>query len=219
MRSGRCGREDDMRQRTDVAPSEDERRAKEPAKGGAKGRRPGRVRWRLAVPLLAFALVTLSAGLAIRFMYDTPHEPQELSLFFSDTPHLKTWLTTVALALGCLQLLTAARIYELLRFPPKGRFYSLAHRWSGRLAILITLPVAYYCLFLVGITPVDPRVMVHIALGAVFYGVFAAKLFLVRMDGFPGWALPIAGSLLFAVLLGLWLTSALWAFALYGVGL
>jgi hypothetical protein len=187
-----------------------------------QGRMRSRIRWRLALPLVAFALVVTSVGLAMRYMYVTPHNEQTLSLFFSDTLHLKTWLATVALALGCLQLLTAARIYEVLRFPPQRRFYNIVHRWSGRSAILITLPVAFYCLFLVGLTPIDQldvRVLLHMALGGVFYGVFVAKLFLVRMDGFPGWALPVAGSLLFTILLGLWLTSAYWVFTYFGVSL
>ncbi|HEX9068648.1 MAG TPA: DUF6529 family protein, partial [Ktedonobacterales bacterium] len=59
----------------------------------------------------------------------------------------------------------------------------------------------------------------HMALGAIVYGVFVGKVFLVRMRGFPSWALPVAGSLLFTVLLGLWLTSAYWLFATYGVRL
>ena len=28
----------------------------------------------------------------------------------------------------------------------------------------------------------------------------------------PGWALPVAGGLVFSLLVGLWLTSALWFF-------
>jgi hypothetical protein len=48
--------------------------------------------------------------------------------------------------------------------------------------------------------------------------VFAGKLILVHRRGYPGWALPITRSLLFTVLLGLWLTSSLWFFSTYGVG-
>jgi Family of unknown function (DUF6529) len=48
------------------------------------------------------------------------------------------------------QLLTAARIYGKLRFPPEGRLYPLLHRWSGRAAILLTVPVAYHCIFKIG---------------------------------------------------------------------
>ena len=36
---------------------------------------------------------------------------------------------------------------------------------------------------------------------------------------FPGWVLPLAGGTLFAILLGLWLTSSLWFFQNVGVGI
>ena len=44
------------------------------------------------------------------------------------------------------------------------------------------------------------------------YGVFAAKLVVVRDRSLPGWALPVAGLTLASVLLLLWLTSSLWYF-------
>ena len=39
------------------------------------------------------------------------------------------------------------------------------------------------------------------------------KVILVRSGGLPGWALPVAGGLLFAILAGLWLTSSLYLFS------
>jgi hypothetical protein len=132
---------------------------------------------------------------------------------------MKVWLITTALLLALFQLLTASRIYELLHFPPKGRFYNVVHRWSGRTAILLTLPVAYHCIFLLGFGSYDTRVLIHSLLGSSIYGVFIGKVLIVRSSGFPGWALPIAGSLLFSVLLGLWLTSAFWFFGVSGIGM
>jgi len=35
----------------------------------------------------------------------------------------------------------------------------------------------------------------------------------------PGWALPMAGGVLFAILMVLWLTSAFWLFATHGMSL
>jgi hypothetical protein len=105
--------------------------------------------------------------------------------------------------------MTAARIYELVRFPPKGRLYNILHRWSGRLAIALTLPVAYHCIFLLGFGRYDRWVYVHSLLGSSIYGAVVAKVLLVRSSRFPGWALPAAGGILFSILLGLWLTSAL----------
>jgi hypothetical protein len=176
----------------------------------------------LVAPLVAFALVSLTVGLVAHRTVQQPYGTPFFHLFFSNTLHMKVWLVTAALVLGCFQLLTAARIYELFHFPPKGRFYNIVHRWSGRTAIVLTLPVAYHCIFMLGFNPANaknPHVLIHSLLGSSIYGVFIGKVIIVRSSGFPGWALPIAGGVLFAVLLGLWLTSALWFFSTSGVGI
>ena len=47
-----------------------------------------------------------------------------------------------------------------------------------------------------------------------------AKVLIVRSGNrIPGWELPVAGGVLFAILLGLWLTSSLWFFDNAGVGI
>ena len=53
-------------------------------------------------------------------------------------------------------------------------------------------------------------------LGCAFYGAFAAKVLVVRLHRFPG---STAGGLLFAVLIAVWYTSAVWFLRLAGVGL
>ncbi len=173
----------------------------------------------LAAPLVGFALVSLTVGLIAKQTIQSPYSTPYFHLFFSDTLHMKVWLATIALVLALGQLLTASRIYRLLRFPPPGRFYSIVHRWSGRIAILLTIPVAYHCIFLLGFGTYDTRVYVHSLLGSVIYGALIAKVILVRSRGFPGLALPLAGGVLFSVILGLWLTSALWFFRTLGVGI
>jgi len=167
----------------------------------------------LALPLVVFALITLTVGLVARQTIRTPYSTPFFDLFFSDTLHMKAWLVTAAVILACGQLLTAARIYELLRFPPKGRFYNSAHRWSGRAAIPLTLPVAYHCVFMLGFSTHSPRILIHSLLGSALYGAVVAKVLVVRSTRFATWVLPVAGGLLFAIILGLWLTSALWFFA------
>lgn len=173
----------------------------------------------LVLPLVLIAFVAITVGFVasktVRQPYDTPF----FHIFFSDTLHMKAWLITAALLLALGQLLTASRIYEVLRFPPKGRFYHAVHRWSGRIAILLTLPVAYHCIFLLGFGTYDTRAYIHSLLGSFLYGTILAKVLIVRSAGFRGWALPLAGSLLFSVLLGLWLTSAFWYFSTFGVGI
>jgi hypothetical protein len=158
---------------------------------------------------VAFAVVTVTIGLVAGRTAREPYETPFFHPFFRDVLQMKAWLATAAVVLACGQLLTAARIYELLCFPPKGRFYHLVHRWSGRMAILLTLPEAYHCIFLLGFGSNSPRVLVHSLLGSAVYGAVVVKVLMVRSSRFASWALPVAGGLLFSVLLGLWLTSAL----------
>src|SRR5258708_17230722 len=105
---------------------------------------------------------------------------------------MKAWLVTAAVVLACGQLLTAARIYEVLRFPPKGRFYHGVHRWSGRAAILLTLPVAYHCIFLLGFGATSPRVLIHSLLGAALYAAVVVNELLGRSGKFATCALTVA---------------------------
>jgi len=166
----------------------------------------------LAIPLVVWAMITLTVGVVARHTVREPYATPFFHPFFADTLQMKAWLVTAAAVLACGQLLTAARIYELLNFPPKGRCYHLVHRWSGRVAILLTLPVAYHCVFLLGFGTHSPRVLIHSLLGSALYGAVVAKVLIVRSARFAAWALPVAGGLLFTILLGLWLTSALWFF-------
>ncbi len=168
----------------------------------------------LALPLVVFALIALTVGLVARQTVREPYSAPFFHLFFKDTLQMKVWLVTVAVVLACGQLLTAARIYELLRFPPGGRIYQCVHRWSGRAAILLTLPVAYHCVFMLGFEAYGPRVLIHSLLGSALYGAVVAKILIVRSSRFKPWVLPVAGGLLFSILLGLWLTSALWFFTM-----
>jgi hypothetical protein len=166
----------------------------------------------LAVPLVVFALIMLTVGLVAGQTVREPYATPFFHPFFTDTLQMKAWLVTAALVLAFGQLLTAARIYEVLRFPPKGRFYHSAHRWSGRAAILLTLPVAYHCVFMLGFGTHSPRILIHSLLGSALYGAVVAKVLIVRSTRFAPWVLPVAGGLLFSILLGVWLSSALWFF-------
>jgi hypothetical protein len=174
----------------------------------------------LAGALVAFALVSVTVGAIARDNALAPglYPPSYLKLFFSDPIHLKVWLATAATALALLQLVTAAHVYGRIRLPGGARVREV-HRWSGRLAILLTLPVAYHCIFLLGYGDYSTRVRVHSLLGSTVYGAVVAKVLVVRGSGvLPAWALPVAGGVLFAILLGLWLTSSLWFFRTVGVG-
>jgi hypothetical protein len=137
-----------------------------------------------------------------------------LTSVFSAPIAAKAWFATAAIVLALVQVTTAARIYgrlkSIIRLP--GRVVSRIHRWSGRLAFVCTLPVAFHCIFILGFQTTDWRVYLHCLLGSFVYGVFAVKVLFVRSRSYPGWVLPVAGGTLFSVLAGLWLTSSLWYF-------
>ena len=81
-----------------------------------------------------------------------------------------------------------------------------------------TLPIAYHCAFAYGVkTNIDARVAVHSLAGCFLYGAIAAKLLIVRSRRLPGWALPLAGGILVALVAVLWYTSALWYFNNYSL--
>jgi Family of unknown function (DUF6529) len=141
---------------------------------------------------------------------------------FSSAIAGKVWFATAAIVFALVQIVTAARIFgKLPTFVPGTVFgvrIGTIHRWCGRIAFLCTLPVAFHCIFILGFQTYDTRVLVHSILGTFFYGVFAVKLLVVRDHGLPGWALPVAGSTLFTVLVLLWSTSSLWYFTTIRVG-
>jgi Family of unknown function (DUF6529) len=174
----------------------------------------------LALPLVLGALVSLSVGLIAREEAIAPgtYPGGYFRLFFSDSLYLKVWFATAALALGVTQLVSAAWIFGKLPWR-RPAFLPAAHRWIGRLAFACTLPVAYHCIFKLGFQTTSGRVLAHSLLGCAFYGAFAAKVTIVRVHRYPRWVLPFAGGLLFATLLAVWYTSALWLFRRAGVGL
>ena len=139
---------------------------------------------------------------------------------FSSTIAMKAWFATAALVLAGGQVVTAARIYGRVNFlPERGRGIARAHRWSGRLAFLCTLPVAFHCIFILGFDSTDSRTLAHSIAGSFVYGVFAVKIFFVHDRDHPRWTLPLVGGALAAVIVTLWLTSAYWYFTNVRFGL
>jgi hypothetical protein len=91
------------------------------------------------------------------------------------------------------------------------------HRWSGRAAVAVTLPVVAHCLYALGFQYGEPRVLIHSLLGCFFYGAFVVKMLTLTRRDAPSWLLPVVGGAVFTGLIGLWLTSALWFFTTFGV--
>jgi Family of unknown function (DUF6529) len=136
---------------------------------------------------------------------------------FSSPLTVKVWLASGAAFFAVLQLLSALMMYGKLPPRPAPGWIGAFHRWSGRVAFLLTIPVAVHCLYALGFQTYDTRVLLHSLLGCVFFGVFTMKMLVLTGRGLAGWVLPLAGGLVFATLIGLWLSSALWFFVTSGV--
>jgi len=140
---------------------------------------------------------------------------------FSSTIAFKSWFATVAVLLALVQVLTASRMWGKLQrviplsFPVAKRI----HRWSGRLAFLFTLPLFFHCVFILGFQTPNARVAIHSTVGTFVYGVFAAKMLVIREKGYPHWVLPVAGGAMATMLVVLWATSGLWYFTNVRFGL
>jgi uncharacterized protein DUF6529 len=171
--------------------------------------------------LLALAVGTLvSVGLGV---YASSHDPtgEALNLAgFTDGLHAKAWLATAAFVLVIVQLLSALAMWGRLPGVQGGGAVSAKlHRWSGRLAVLISLPVAAHCLYALGFQTADTRVLLHSFLGCFFYGIFICKMIVLAKDDQKPWVIPVIGGLVFTGLVGLWLTSSLWFFSNNGLHL
>jgi hypothetical protein len=163
---------------------------------------------RLALAGVLGALVSITLGI-----YGRVHNPASdlaITLGFQSTISMKVWLATAALAFAVVQALTALWMYGRLPLGDAPEAIGPIHRIAGRLAFLLTLPVAYHCLYQLGFQSTSTRVLVHSLAGCAVYGAFAAKVVIVRSPKLPGAALPIAGAVMFSTLVLVWLTSALW---------
>jgi len=156
------------------------------------------------------ALVALTVGF-VAGRQNSPSYAGYFDLFFEDPIHMKVWLATGAALLACVQLFLAAWIFRKLVWS-RPAWVPVVHRWTGRAAFLLTLPVAYHCIFRLGYQDYTDRVLAHSLFGSTFFGAYVAKVTIVRLHNFPRWVLPTAGGLLFAVLIGLWYTSSYWFF-------
>jgi Family of unknown function (DUF6529) len=172
-----------------------------------------------AVPWTSVILpVAVGAGVAVVLgVYGRVHTATGLSLAlpgFSGTLYVKAWLTTLAFVLALVQIFTAMVLEGRIKVDLPN--IPAVHRWSGRFAVLFTVPVAVHCLYALGFRFDNPRVLVHSLVGCLLYGAFTAKMLLLTRTGLPRWAIPAVGGVLFTVLVALWLTSSLWVFTTAG---
>jgi hypothetical protein len=170
---------------------------------------------KLVVPSLIGALVALTLGI-----YGRLHHPTGIAINiagFSSPGYVKSWLATVATVFALVQVGSALVMYgKVPRVAPPAWIGGL-HRWSGRIAFLLAVPVAVHCLYALGFQNYSTRVLVHSVLGCAFFGAFTVKMLILPKRGLPGWVLPVVGALVFTVLIAIWLTSAYWFFSTFGI--
>jgi hypothetical protein len=173
---------------------------------------------RMAIPLTA-----LAAGAVVALLigvFGKVHDPSlsgTTTLGFDTVIAMKVVVSTVIGVLAVLQVIGALWIYGKLgiKAPP---WLGTAHRLSGTIALLLSVFVAYHCLWALGLESgtlpdgekVPTRTVVHGVLGCAVFGAVAVKVVAVRSKRAPGWFLPVAGGLLFALLIVVVLTSAVW---------
>ena len=174
--------------------------------------------------LALLALLLVGAGVAVSLgVYARVHSPAGRPVFtlgFSGILQMKAWLTTAAASFLVVQLLSALWMWN--RLPGMGdapSWVSVVHRWSGSIAFVITLPVAFSCIWALGFVTTSLRVIVHGVAGCMFYGAYAAKMLGLRINNLPGWVIPVLGGSLLGLIVVLWSTAALWFFTRTGVPL
>ena len=173
--------------------------------------------WLLVAAVLVGSAVAVAVG-----VYGRVHDPTgetAMTLFFEQQITMKAWLATGAVLSVVFQVGSALVLYGKIGTLRAPAWLGDAHRISGTVAFVLSLPVAYHCLWAIGFSA-DlgiTRVYIHSIAGCLFYGAFAAKMIVVRSHGLHALALPIAGALVFTSLVAVWLTSAFWFFDTQGL--
>lgn len=172
----------------------------------------------LAVPLTAFAVGAVVAVLI--GVLGKVHDPTlsgTTTFGFRTVIDMKVVAAIAIAVLAVLQLIGALWIYGRLGIAAPS-WLGTAHRICGTVTLVLTVFVGYNCLWALGLEsgtlkdgePVSTRTVVHGVLGCVVFGAVVVKVIAVRSRRAPGWFLPVAGGLLFTLLIVVILTSAGW---------
>jgi hypothetical protein len=178
---------------------------------------------RRAATTTAALLGIVAAGAAVAValgVYGRLHTPTGVGVSmagFSSALAAKAWLATGAVALAVVQLVSALAMYGRLPGRSAPAWTGTVHRWSGRLAFVLVVPIAVHCLYALGFQTYDARTLTHSLVGCTFFGAFTVKMLALPRRGLAGWVLPTLGGLVFTGLVVLWLTSSYWFFVTIGV--
>ncbi len=170
---------------------------------------------KLVVPSLIGALVALTLGI-----YGHLHHPAGIAISiagFSSPAAVKSWLATAATVFALVQVGSALVMYGKIPRIAAPSWIGGLHRWSGRIAFLLAVPVAVHCLYALGFQNYSSRVLIHSLLGCAFFGAFTVKMLILPKRELPSWMLPACGALVFTALTGVWLSSAYWFFSTFGI--
>jgi hypothetical protein len=131
--------------------------------------------------------------------------------FYSDAKAaLKAAGATVVAFLAVSQLYTMeSTMGHLPRAGFRIRALMRAHRWGGRLALVLAAVIAYFCMTDLGAPSSPVRGAIHAVLAASAFTAIAVKLLLIRFR--PNLAYDIApwlGRYAAAAFVGVWITSA-----------
>ncbi len=168
----------------------------------------------LVIPALAGCLVALTLGL-----YGRLHPPTGVAVDivgFSSPGTVKAWLATVAVAFALVQVGSSLVMYGKVPWITAPSWIGGLHRWSGRIAFIITVIVAVHCLYALGFESFNARVLLHSIAGCLFFGTITVKMLALTRRGMPSWVLPLVGGLAFTLLIVIWFTSAFWFFSTFG---
>jgi hypothetical protein len=149
--------------------------------------------WAVALTVLTFIGIT-QAG----FFYSDPKAA------------IKAAGATVVVVLVLTQLYTMESVMGHL--PRRGirmRVLMRAHRWSGRIAILLAALIAYFCITDIG-APRDPvRSFIHASFGASAFAALGIKFALIRFRPELAYrAAPWIGRYVVLAFVIVWLTSS-----------
>ncbi len=128
-------------------------------------------RYGIGLALLVGAAVAVALG-----VYANVHDPTGrslVSLFFTRTINLKVWFATAAMGLALFQVMSGAKMEGKLGSGHGPRWLPRAHRASGTVAFLLTVVVAYHCLWALGFQADYTRVLIHGIAGCIFFGALA----------------------------------------------
>jgi Family of unknown function (DUF6529) len=124
---------------------------------------------------------------------------------------LKALGATVVAVLAVFQGLTmAAAMGTIPRGPVKMRYLMRAHRYGGRIAILLAVAVAFFCIVDRGAaTSPFPRAAIHAFFGSTAFAVLAVKFALLRFRPALAYDLaPWLGRYAAVAFVVIWITSA-----------